>query len=149
MDAADSLFYLPDWAALSRVGLKLLFAALLGGLVGAEREYEGKAAGLRTHTVVALGSALFVIAPLESGVMNISQVIHGIATGVGFIGAGTVLKRTRDFEIQGLTTAAGIWLTAAIGVAAGVGHLWIAVMGAIFALVVLRFLRRLEVRGRD
>ena len=123
----DDLFHLPDVEQMLRVFVRLILAALLGGLLGAERQRAGKAAGLRTHMLVALGAAVFVLFPTEAGMgmADLSRVIQGVATGIGFIGAGTILKRTDPEEIQGLTTAANIWLTAAVGLAVGAGQLWL------------------------
>src|SRR5688572_31193834 len=108
----NDLFDLPGWTELFRVTIRLVVAVILGGLLGLQREREGKAAGLRTHMLVALGAALFTIAPLEAGMSfeNLSRVVQGIATGIGFLGAGTILKGREQHEIQGLTTAAGVWL---------------------------------------
>jgi putative Mg2+ transporter-C (MgtC) family protein len=142
----DQFLNLPETMHFVRVVLRLVAAALLGGLVGAEREWVGKAAGLRTHMLVALGAAVFVLAPAEAGLGegDIGRIIQGIAAGIGFIGAGTILKRTDRNEIQGLTTAAGIWLTAAIGVAAAVAPLWLAIAGVACALVILYVLAAIE-----
>jgi putative Mg2+ transporter-C (MgtC) family protein len=141
----DDLFHLPDTAQLVRVLVRVIVAAALGGLLGAERERAGKAAGLRTHMLVALGAALFVLFPAEAGMStsDLSRVIQGVATGIGFIGAGTILKRADSEEIQGLTTAAGIWLTAAIGMAVGAGQLWLPVICAVGAWFILFVLSRL------
>ena len=94
---------LPELTHLARVALRLVAAALLGGLVGAEREWVGKAAGLRTHMLVSLGAAMFVLAPAEAGLGegDTSRIIQGIAAGIGFIGAGTILKRSDREEIRG------------------------------------------------
>jgi putative Mg2+ transporter-C (MgtC) family protein len=127
----DDLFHLPDLAQLVRVLVRVVVAAALGGLLGAERERAGKAAGLRTHMLVALGAG------------DLSRVIQGVATGIGFIGAGTILKRADSDEIQGLTTAASIWLTAAIGMAVGAGQLWLPVISAVAAWIILFALSRL------
>lgn len=137
--SVDDLFQLPDMARLGHVLVRVLVAAALGGLLGAEREAAGKAAGLRTHMLVALGAALFVLFPAEAGMStsDLSRVIQGVATGIGFIGAGTILKRAASDEIQGLTTAASIWLTAAIGMAVGAGQLWLPVICAVTAWVIL------------
>ena len=144
----EDLFHLPDLAQLIRVLVRVLVAAALGGLLGAERERAGKAAGLRTHMLVALGSALFVLFPAEAGmsVGDLSRVIQGVATGIGFIGAGTILKRADADEIQGLTTAASIWLTAAIGMAVGAGRLWLPIICTACAWVILVVLSRLTSR---
>src|SRR5688572_15085046 len=126
----DDLFHIPDFAQMVRVVVRICTAALLGGILGAERERAGKAAGLRTHMLVALGCALFVLFPAEAGMAqaDLSRVIQGVATGIGFIGAGTILKRSDSGEVEGLTTAAGIWLTGAVGLAVGAGQLWLPVM---------------------
>jgi putative Mg2+ transporter-C (MgtC) family protein len=112
-----------DLETVVRVVLRLLLAALLGGLLGLQREQHGKEAGVRTHMLVALGAALFVLVPLEagSGVADTSRVIQGVIAGVGFLCAGTILRITGEDQVRGLTTAAGIWLTAAIGIAVGWG----------------------------
>jgi putative Mg2+ transporter-C (MgtC) family protein len=136
---ADELLTLPETGQVVRVTIRLAAAAVLGGLLGVERESVGKAAGLRTHMLVALGAALFVIAPAEAGLGegDLGRIIQGIASGIGFIGAGTILKLTDREEIKGLTTAAGIWLTAAIGVAAAVGPLWVPVAFTVCAWIIL------------
>lgn len=141
----DDLFHRPDLAQLGHVLVRVVVAAALGGLLGAERERAGKAAGLRTHMLVALGAALFVLFPAEAGMStsDLSRVIQGVATGIGFIGAGTILKRAESDEIQGLTTAASIWLTAAIGMAVGAGQLWLPVICAVAAWVILNVVSRL------
>jgi putative Mg2+ transporter-C (MgtC) family protein len=148
----DNLFELPHLDQLVRVVVRLVAAALMGGVLGAEREAVGKAAGLRTHMLVSMGAALFVIFPTEAGmpIQDLSRVVQGVATGIGFIGAGAILKRTDREDISGLTTAAGLWLTGAIGLTAGVGQLWLSVVSACFAWIILRLVRRLEHRaGRD
>jgi len=144
----DAALSLPDLAHLADVALRLVAAAVLGGFVGAERERVGKAAGLRTHMIVALGAAMFVLAPAEAGLAqgDTSRIIQGIAAGIGFIGAGTILKRADRQEIHGLTTAAGIWLTAAIGVAAAVGPLWLPALCVACALLILLVLGAIERR---
>ncbi|OGT56110.1 MAG: magnesium transporter MgtC [Gammaproteobacteria bacterium RIFCSPHIGHO2_12_FULL_63_22] len=141
---------LPDRTELAHVVIRLVAALVLGAIVGYEREQAGKAAGLRTHMLVAMGTALFVLAASGSG-MNldgVSRVIQGLATGIGFIGAGAILKLSATREIQGLTTAAGIWVTAAIGVTVGLGALGLALLGTILTWIVLvsigLFEKRLE-----
>src|SRR5688572_12228185 len=113
----QELFGLPDARQAIIVVVRLVTAGILGGVLGAERESMGKPAGLRTHILVALGSALFVIAPRQAGLGegDLGRIIQGVAAGIGFIGAGTILKVTHREEITGLTTAASVWLTAAIG----------------------------------
>ena len=143
------IFPLPDTAQLARVAVRLLFAVLLGWLLGAEREAMGKAAGARTHILVSLGAALFVIVPSEIGLRegDLGRVVQGLAAGIGFIGAGTILKRTDRDEITGLTTAATIWLTAAVGLAVGAGQLWISALGTACAWIVLTLLPFAERRA--
>lgn len=150
----DQFFSSPDIPQMVRLAVRLSAAAALGGVLGLEREHRGKAAGLRTHMMVALGAALFTVAPLEAGMAleGLSRVIQGIAAGIGFIGAGTILKRTDEEEIQGLTTAASLWLTAAVGMAVGAGRLWlplVAVLLAFFILHVLGAIDRLRQRGSE
>ena len=141
-------FALPELDQFIRVSVRLIVAALLGGVLGFEREWGGKPAGLRTHMLVALGAALFTIAPLEAGmpISDLSRVFQGIATGIGFLGAGTILKLANEEEIKGLTTAAGVWLTGAIGMSVGAGHIWIPILGVSIALLILAGLRVLSER---
>ena len=115
---------LPDVRSAAALLLRLVVAATLGGALGYEREKAGKAAGMRTHMLVALGSALFVLLPQQAGLSDegLSRVLQGLVAGVGFLCAGTILKDDDRGRVKGLTTAAGIWLTAAIGVAAGMGR---------------------------
>lgn len=148
----DELFAAPDILHMARLTARLGVAAVLGGILGYEREHRGKAAGLRTHMLVALGAALFVVGPLEAGMAleGMSRVIQGIAAGIGFIGAGTILKRTSDEEIQGLTTAASLWLTAAVGMAVGAGLLWLPLISVLLAFFILHVLGALDrLRQRD
>ena len=129
----------PDRDRLIVVLLRVFAAVLLGAVVGIERERAGKPAGLRTHMLVSLGTAVVVIACQDSGMSldGLSRVIQGMVTGIGFIGAGTILKLNEQREIQGLTTAAGLWMTAAIGVAAGLGILGVALIGTLVTVLVL------------
>jgi putative Mg2+ transporter-C (MgtC) family protein len=137
---------LHELGPLLRVVVRLVAAAVLGGLLGFERQYEHKQAGLRTHMLVALGAALFTAAPLVSGVgaEHVTRIIQGVAAGIGFVGGGTILKLTDQHEVRGLTTAANIWLAAAVGVAAGAGWLVPATVGTVLALAVLYLLGRVE-----
>jgi putative Mg2+ transporter-C (MgtC) family protein len=136
---------LSDVTEFTRLILRLAIAAALGGLLGWERERSGKAAGMRTHMLVAMGAALFVLIPQQMNMSdeNLARIIQGIITGVGFLGAGTILKSTNEATVKGLTTAAGLWLTAAIGIAAGLGREASAVLSAILALVILHFVPRI------
>ena len=135
---------LPDVAQTTRVLLRLTLAALLGGLLGIEREQKGKAAGVRTHMLVAMGAALFVLLSQQAGLLGADQsrVIQGIIAGIGFLGAGTILKGNDEDKVKGLTTAAGIWLTAAIGVAAGLGREATAVLSTLLTLVIFSLMPR-------
>lgn len=141
----------------TRVCLRLFVAAILGGVLGWERESHGKSAGLRTHMLVSIGACLFVLVPQQAGASmdGISRVIQGLVAGIGFIGAGAILHQhpakqvgepdqKKADAIIGLTTAAGLWLTAAIGVAAGLGRELTAILSTVFALIILSALLRLE-----
>lgn len=130
---------LADVTEATRIAVRLVVAGVLGGILGWEREHAGKSAGVRTHMLVAMGAALFVLVTEQSDIdkAGMSRVLQGIVAGVGFLGAGTILKRDSEHQVHGLTTAAGIWLTAAIGVAAGLGREATAVLSALLALVVL------------
>ncbi|HEY5799433.1 MAG TPA: MgtC/SapB family protein [Burkholderiaceae bacterium] len=136
--------------ALTRLCMRLLMAILLGAVLGYEREASGASAGLRTHMLVSLGSALFVLVPLQAGmaIPDVSRVLQGIISGIGFLGAGAIIKLRDEQEIKGLTTAAGIWLTAAVGVAAGMGFEGTAVVSTVFALLIF-LLERVTKRLRE
>jgi len=129
----------PDRDRFLIVLIRVFAAVLLGAVVGIERERAGKPAGLRTHMLVSLGTAVVVIACTDAGMSleGLSRVIQGIVTGIGFIGAGTILKLNEQREIQGLTTAAGLWMTAAIGVAVGLGILGVALIGTLVTVLIL------------
>ncbi|MEA5666748.1 MgtC/SapB family protein [Stenotrophomonas sp. MH1] len=138
-------FSLPDAETLTVVGARLLTAIALGGALGLERESKGRAAGLKTHILVSVGSALFVLAPLQMGVApgDVTRVMQGIVSGIGFLGAGAILKLDNEERIQGLTTAAGIWMTSAIGMAAGMGMYLAAGFTTLAALAVVSALPHL------
>jgi putative Mg2+ transporter-C (MgtC) family protein len=140
------LFVLPEAGQLARVTVQIVVSIVLGGLLGVEREATGQAAGLRTHMLVSLGCTLFVLVPAELGLTesDLGRVIQGIAAGIGFLGAGTILKRADQNEITGLTTAATIWVTAAVGVAVGIGHLWVPALATACALFILHVLPKFE-----
>jgi putative Mg2+ transporter-C (MgtC) family protein len=136
----------PDGEHLLRVAARLLIAALFGSILGLERLRQRKQAGMRTHMLVALGSALLIVVPAELSLTpaDLSRVIQGIVTGIGFLGGGTILKLSQEHEIRGLTTAAGIWLTAGIGVTVGLGAIWPALIGTLFGWVILGWMGYLE-----
>ena len=124
--------------------LRIFVAALLGGAIGLEREYRAKEAGLRTHFLVALGSAVFMIVSAYGfdGVMNtpehrwdVSRVAAQVVSGIGFIGAGTIIFHKSENVVRGLTTAAGLWVTAAIGLACGGGMYVLSIASTVLVLV--------------
>lgn len=130
-----------DARQVTQILVRLLMAALLGAVLGFERESKGKSAGVRTHMLVSMGAALFVLAPGMAGAdaQALSRVIQGIVAGIGFLGAGTILKGNGQdtSHVKGLTTAAGLWMTAAIGTAAGMGREATALVSTVLALLVL------------
>jgi len=137
---------IPDAHQLVRITVRLLGAVFVGSLVGLQRELTHKPAGLRTHMLVALGTALFIVGAQESSMehADLSRVLQGLATGIGFLGAGAILKLTSEKEIHGLTTAAGIWTTAAASATAALGQFATALIGVIFGLLVLVAFHKLE-----
>jgi putative Mg2+ transporter-C (MgtC) family protein len=139
---------LPDKTQTARVIIRLIAAVLMGAVVGIQRERAGKSAGLRTHMLVAMGAALFVLVGSGVGMSlsDLSRVIQGLATGIGFIGAGAILKLSEEHEIQGLTTAAGIWMTAAVGVAVGLGRLGLALLSIILTWIILAVIGHIQYR---
>ena len=128
----------------ARLGL----AAVLGAILGLDREKIQSAAGLRTHILVCLGAAVMVLGGDAAGFAHdaSSRVIQGIIAGIGFLGAGTILKISDKIEVHGLTTAASIWVTAGVGIAAGLGHFWLSVVATSIGWLVLGPVRRLEKR---
>jgi putative Mg2+ transporter-C (MgtC) family protein len=139
---SDDLGDMFDVKLVTQLLLRLGVAAIVGGIVGYDRERRGKEAGLRTHMLVALGAALFVIVPQQAGMpaAELSRVIQGVAAGIGFIGGGAILKLSAEGQVKGLTTAAGIWLTAALGVAAGCGRIGVALLAVLLGMVILTVL---------
>jgi putative Mg2+ transporter-C (MgtC) family protein len=136
----------PDVEQATRMVVRTAVALFIGAAIGWDRERREADAGLRTHMLVALGAAIFAMAPLELGFDDdaLSRVVQGVVSGIGFIGAGAVLKNADKGVIHGLTTAASIWVTAALGVAAGTGREFLALFGTLLVLVVLTLLRRLR-----
>src|SRR5256885_8090845 len=134
---------------------RVLLALMLGGLIGMERTLRGRDAGFRTHALVCLASTLLMMAAVYQGRWMSTNVIgtitidptrtaQGIMTGIGFLGAGVIFKE--GLTVRGLTTAASIWITAAIGIQVGIGFYFVAVLGAAATLVVLAFFLALERR---
>jgi len=126
--------------------LRLLLAIALGAVIGYQRERASKAAGLRTHTLISLGAAVFTVVSIFgfSGTVDPSRVAAGVVAGVGFIGAGVIFRGMRGEGVAGLTTAASIWASAAVGLAAGAGMWLIAVIAGLATVGVLMLPR---VRG--
>jgi putative Mg2+ transporter-C (MgtC) family protein len=137
---------LNDWDHIERTVIRLVVAAVLGGLIGIEREEHNKAAGLKTHILVSLGSALIMLVAMEAGIGidHLSRVIQGLIVGIGFVGGGVILKREQQVEVIGITTAATIWVTAAIGMAVGMGVIVPAIVGVALAWLVLFVIRKIE-----
>lgn len=131
---------------LTRVVFRLLAALLAGAFIGYQREWERKAAGLRTHILVTMGACLLVLAGGAAGLSGdgLSRIVQGIVTGIGFLGAGTILKLDQERAIRGLTTSAGIWVTSAIGVAIGLGLVGVAFIATILSVFVLALVKPLE-----
>lgn len=133
--------------------LRLVFALVIGGAVGLEREVRDKPAGLRTHMLVSFGSALFVLLAIETGIAQshpdpFSRVIQGVAAGVGFIGAGVILHESQQEPgrraVRGLTSATAIWVSSALGMIAGSGLWLLGGMAVVLALLTLNLVKRLE-----
>lgn len=123
--------------------IKLLLAIVVGGAIGAEREYRSKSAGFRTLTLICLGSSLFTIFSQYIGAgSNPDRIASNIATGIGFVGAGVIFKG--DFGVNGITTAAMIWVTAALGMGIGAGYEWVSVLACILILLMLFIFGLLE-----
>lgn len=125
--------------------LRLAVAVFLGGIIGAERQVAGQSAGLRTHVLVALGAAVFVLGGITgTGDPNVTRVVQGVAAGVGFIGAGAILRSSTEDRVRGVTTAGSIWVAAAMGTSAGMGEYALAAASGLITLVVLLGLRPLS-----
>jgi putative Mg2+ transporter-C (MgtC) family protein len=131
---------------------RLILAIFIGALIGLERQLDHKSAGLRTHMLVSLGAAIFVLTGIHLGTVEdsvgaASRIIQGITAGVGFLGAGEIINKVQqsgEVKVQGLTSAAAIWVSAALGVAAGCGLWAIGLFGAIATFLILRVAKRLE-----
>lgn len=138
-----------DWL---NITFRLCVALLIGAIIGLERQLRHKPAGLRTHMLVSFASALFTLIPLQTGIEQphfdtLSRVIQGIAAGVGFLGAGEIVRSSQEqgrTEIHGLTSAAAIWVSSALGIAAGCGLWQLGLIGALLCLLVLKLFKRIE-----
>lgn len=118
--------------------LRLATALACGGLIGLERDFRNMPTGFRTLSIVCLGSCVAVIAALKAGDSDgFSRVAQGIVTGIGFLGGGVILQNEKLKDVKGLTTAAAIWITAAIGLMCGIGELLLALAAAAMTVVVL------------
>lgn len=122
--------------------LLIFISVVLGIMIGAEREYRNKSAGLRTFILICFGSCLFTILSIKIGVDDPDRIAANIITGIGFLGAGVIFKG--DSKIDGITTATTIWATASIGMAVGSGYVYLAFMGTILVLIILSLLTRFE-----
>jgi len=118
----------------SEIIVQLILAITLGGLIGIEREKSNKPAGIRTHMLVALGACLFTISSMNLG-MDAARIAAGIVTGIGFIGAGTIISSGKN--IKGITTAASLWTTSAVGLLVGIGEYFISTIATLFILIIL------------
>jgi len=141
---------IPDVETVTKITVRILIAAVLGGMLGYERELKSISAGIRTHMLVAVGTAIFIIGPTQAGMSlgDLSRVIQGTIQGIGFLGAGAIIVGTSTRRVKGLTTAASIWAAAGIGIAAGLGLEATAVLSTIIVLFVLAVVPRLIKRTR-
>lgn len=126
--------------------LRLGIALVVGAIIGLERETQHKPAGLRTNMLVSFGSALIVLVPIEIGAAQqnvdiLGRAISGVITGVGFIGGGTILRESR---VKGLTSAAAIWVSAALGITVGCGLWLLGLIGALVTWIILRLFDKWE-----
>lgn len=140
------LTYLQEFNGVSIV-LRLVLATLFGGIIGIEREVKGRSAGFRTFTLVCIGSALGTIVNLYlfeiTGNTDVARIPAGILSGIGFLGVGTIIVTKRS-HVKGLTTAAGLWVTASLGIALGAGMIWVSVAGFLLILLTISILQNLS-----
>jgi putative Mg2+ transporter-C (MgtC) family protein len=132
---------------------RLCLALLFGAIIGLERQLKGKPAGLRTHMLVCFGSAVFTLIPLLTNATQpdndpLSRIVQGITAGVGFLGAGEILResshKSQRSEVHGLTSAAAIWVSAALGIVAGCGLWQLGLIAVVLTFLVLNLFKRLE-----
>lgn len=147
--AAGEFSDLSDTELLTQTCIRLGVALLLGALLGYDRERKDRAAGLRTHMLVAMAGALIVIAPQQAGLdhADLSRIIQGLVSGIGFLGAGAIIKLSVSGEIRGLTTAASVLMTAVLGVTAGLGRELTAICAAVLAFGVLALMPVIGSKG--
>jgi putative Mg2+ transporter-C (MgtC) family protein len=124
--------------------LRLMLAAACGGVVGWNREMYEKAAGLRTHMLLALGACLFTVIGTRVGGGDITRLLQGMVTGVGFLAAGVIFREGPS--VHGLTTAAGLWVMAAVGLTIGMGEYFLGILATLVTLLIMSILRKLEQR---
>lgn len=131
---------------LTHLVLRVAAACIAGAVIGYQRERTGKAAGLRTHILVTVGTSLMVAICYLEGMehADVSRVLQGIITGIGFLGGGVILKLEKNQEIKGLTSAAAVWYVAALGIACGLGQLTLALLGSVVGFLILELLGRIE-----
>jgi putative Mg2+ transporter-C (MgtC) family protein len=155
IEALLSIYHLSpnDWL---NIVFRLCTALLIGAVIGLDRQLRHKPAGLRTHMLISLGAALFTVIPLQTNssqttVDALSRVIQGIAAGVGFLGAGEIVRQSsqesQEFKIHGLTSAAAVWISAALGIAAGCGLWQLGLIGALLTFLVLNIFKKIETRS--
>lgn len=136
-----------DWVELGDVSVRLVIAVVIGGLIGVERGLHGRWADLRTHILVTLGATIFTIAGVGiagDSSADATRVVQGIAAGIGFLGAGTILKLSGELEVKGLTTATSVWLSAALGSCVGLKMYELVLAATVVSLLVLYLVRPLD-----
>ena len=138
---------LGEWGMFGLAFTSIFVAAFLAGIIGFEREYHGHSAGLRTHMLVAVGSAVVMIIPIWGfpdweGTRDPARLSAQVVSGIGFLGAGTIIQTGTD--IKGLTPATTLWIVMSIGLAAGAGQFTVALLGTIFTFLILVTLRKIE-----
>ncbi|WP_008582333.1 MgtC/SapB family protein [Niabella soli] len=131
-----------DLQTISTQLILIVISILVGIIIGAEREYRNKSAGLRTFILISFGSCVFTILSIKIGIQNPDRLAANIVTGIGFLGAGVIFKD--DTKIGGITTASAIWGTASLGMAAGSGHIYLALLGTVVVMAILRLLLPLQ-----
>ena len=156
MDGDEAMELMQKNLPLLAVVLRLLVAAVIGGVLGFDRERMDKPAGLRTHMLVALGSATFVVLGFEVGTtispeyfeerLDPTRVLQGVVGGIGFLGAGSIIQARG--KVSGVTTAASVWMAGALGAAAGMGAYLLAISATVLSMLILITLRRIELRLR-